>query len=66
MYGDVNGKNGQGRSVRSVFSGATGNKRLCDYEIRMPVTKEGRPRFASRTDGMEAGIVTNGIKCRRL
>lgn len=53
------------RKFKQVQSGANGNDSTLSPEskdkyIKMPKTANGNPRFASRSDGAEAGVVSSG------
>ena len=48
-------------SSKGVFSGAAQWPKVVTV-IEMPRTKSGAPRFPSRADGAEAGIVSGGMK----
>lgn len=55
--------------INRKFTRATSNKPECDLNrperrdgefIKMPKTANGNPRFTSRSDGAEAGVVSSG------
>ena len=58
---------GAGQLRREAFAVATNGERKKEVTaIDMGTTASGNPRFPSRADGAEAGIVRNGIQTKRI
>lgn len=49
------------KKLEGVGDGAPVKKIGPETHVKMPNTASGKPRFASRSDGVEAGIVSGGF-----
>lgn len=51
----------QSNSTKDMECHASDVKTGPETHVKMPSTRSGKPRFASRSDGVEAGIVSGGF-----